>query len=225
MRLESCTRSGARPSSRMFVSRSDRDAGSVARQLGRRLHSVRRALRRRWEPDPRPAGCPCAIVSAAMLVWTGLSARSTSAVAAASVRDLSPAACRRHRIHHGRRSGIVAHRSCDHLDRRTHRRSRHRHGRAGRNRSGWDSHAARGGALLACTAVLLARLGRQNGVVPRWITATAWATAVTLCLGVSVGLLLPFGLWAIVCGLVWRAPPSGRTAHECRRGSTPAQAP
>lgn len=57
---------------------------------------------------------------------------------------------------------------------------------------------------LAATTVLLARLGRQNGTVPRWIAATAWGTAVMLCLGVSVALLMPFGAWAIALGLAWR---------------------
>lgn len=57
---------------------------------------------------------------------------------------------------------------------------------------------------LAVTTVLLARLGRQNGAVPRWIAATAWGIAATLCLGVSVALLLPFGAWAIALGLAWR---------------------
>lgn len=64
---------------------------------------------------------------------------------------------------------------------------------------------------LALTTVLLARLGRQNLAVPRWISATAWATAVTLCLGVSVGLLLPFAAWAIALGLAWSLQPTHPT--------------
>lgn len=60
---------------------------------------------------------------------------------------------------------------------------------------------------LAVTTVLLARLGRQNRAVPRWIMATAWVTAATLCLGVSVGLLLPLAAWAIALGVVWSVPP------------------
>lgn len=60
---------------------------------------------------------------------------------------------------------------------------------------------------LAVTTVLLARLGRQNRAVPRWVMATAWVTAATLCLGVSVGLLLPFAAWAIALGVVWSVPP------------------
>ena len=64
---------------------------------------------------------------------------------------------------------------------------------------------------LALTTVLLARLGRQNLAVPRWIGATAWATAATLCLGVTVGLLIPFAGWAIAVGLVWSVPPSQPT--------------
>lgn len=57
---------------------------------------------------------------------------------------------------------------------------------------------------LAVTTVLLARLGRQNRALPRWIATTAWGTAITLCLGVSVGLLMPFAAWAVALGLVWR---------------------
>jgi hypothetical protein len=64
---------------------------------------------------------------------------------------------------------------------------------------------------LAATTVLLARLGRQNLAVPRWIGATAWATAATLCLGVSVGLLLPFAGWVIALGLVWSTRPQHPT--------------
>lgn len=60
---------------------------------------------------------------------------------------------------------------------------------------------------LAVTTVLIARLGRQNLAVPRWIMATAWVTAATLGLGVSVGLLLPFAAWAIAVGLAWSVPP------------------
>jgi hypothetical protein len=37
--------------------------------------------------------------------------------------------------------------------------------------------------------------------------ATAWATAVTLALGVTVVLLVPFGAWAIAVGLVWTSEP------------------
>lgn len=59
---------------------------------------------------------------------------------------------------------------------------------------------------LAVTTVLVARLGRQNLAVPRWIMATAWVTAATLCLGVSVGLLMPFAAWAIAVGVVWSVP-------------------
>lgn len=56
---------------------------------------------------------------------------------------------------------------------------------------------------LAFTTVLFARLGRQNLAVPRWISVTAWVTAAALCLGVSVGLLMPFAAWAVAFGLVW----------------------
>lgn len=64
---------------------------------------------------------------------------------------------------------------------------------------------------LAVTTVLLARLGRQNLAVPRWINVTAWATAATLCLGVSVVLLMPFAVWAIALGLAWSVDPSRST--------------
>jgi hypothetical protein len=60
---------------------------------------------------------------------------------------------------------------------------------------------------LALSTVLLARLGRRSGAVPRWIVVTAWATAVTLALGVTVVLLVPFGAWAIAVGLVWTIEP------------------
>ena len=60
---------------------------------------------------------------------------------------------------------------------------------------------------LAFTTVLLARLGRQNLAVPRRISATAWGTAATLCLGVSVVLLVPFAAWAVALGLTWSVQP------------------
>lgn len=64
---------------------------------------------------------------------------------------------------------------------------------------------------LALTTVLLAGLGRQNLAIPRWISAAAWVTAATLCLGVSVGLLMPFALWAIALGLTWSSRSSEPT--------------
>jgi hypothetical protein len=67
------------------------------------------------------------------------------------------------------------------------------------------------GLCLALTTVLLARLGRQNLAIPRWISAAAWATAATLCLGVSIVLLTPFAAWAIALGLAWSLPPSQTT--------------
>lgn len=57
---------------------------------------------------------------------------------------------------------------------------------------------------LAVTTVLLARLGRAHGSVPRWVALAAWVTAATLCLGVSVVLLVPFAAWAIALGVTWR---------------------
>jgi hypothetical protein len=67
---------------------------------------------------------------------------------------------------------------------------------------------------LAVTTVLLARLGRQNGTIPGWISPTAWATAATLCLGLSVALLLPFGAWAIALGAVWSSAGSDETSRS-----------
>jgi hypothetical protein len=64
---------------------------------------------------------------------------------------------------------------------------------------------------LAVTTVLVARLGRMNAAVPAWINTTAWATAGTLCLGISVVLLLPFAAWAIALGFAWSVAPSTRT--------------
>lgn len=64
---------------------------------------------------------------------------------------------------------------------------------------------------LAVTTVLLARLGRLNAAVPTWISTTAWATAATLCLGITVALLLPFAAWAIALGVVWSSAPSTRS--------------
>jgi len=61
---------------------------------------------------------------------------------------------------------------------------------------------------LAVATVLVARLGRESGAVPRWVSATAWATAATLVLGVSVGLLMPFAAWAIALGIAWKARPA-----------------
>jgi hypothetical protein len=58
---------------------------------------------------------------------------------------------------------------------------------------------------LAAMAVLLARLGRQQGALPRWISITAWIVAAGLLLGVSVGLLLPFAAWAVALALTWKS--------------------
>lgn len=56
---------------------------------------------------------------------------------------------------------------------------------------------------LAVTTVLLGRLGIREGSIPRWVWIASWPTAGTLLLGASVGLLLPFAVWAIVLGLTW----------------------
>jgi hypothetical protein len=64
---------------------------------------------------------------------------------------------------------------------------------------------------LAVTTVLLARLGRQSGTLPRWMHALAWVTALTLCLGVTVVMLLPFAAWAIAFGSAWSSSAPRRT--------------
>jgi hypothetical protein len=64
---------------------------------------------------------------------------------------------------------------------------------------------------LAVTAVLLAALGRQAHAIPRWTSATAWVTAATLALGVSVVLLVPFAAWVIALGLAWSSEASPLT--------------
>ncbi len=70
---------------------------------------------------------------------------------------------------------------------------------------------------LAVTVICLGKLGFAAGRSPRWIARTAWATAVLLVLGCSVGGLVPFGAWAIAFGLTWRVPatedPSGVGKH------------
>jgi len=151
-------------------------------------------------------GALALVVSAAMLVWTALSAHRMPVAAAASVRDVSAVAAviaaSTMVVAAGLLLTVPVTTSITELT----------------DDPGIDTDVQAGIAqagtvmllvaalCLACATVLLARLGRQSGVLPRWITATAWATAVTLCLGASVVLLLPFGLWAIVCGLVWAAP-------------------
>jgi hypothetical protein len=60
---------------------------------------------------------------------------------------------------------------------------------------------------LALTTLLVARLGRRSDAVPRWVVVTAWVTAATLVLGVTVVLLVPFAAWAIAVGLVWAGEP------------------
>jgi hypothetical protein len=82
-----------------------------------------------------------------------------------------------------------------------------------------------GALCLAVVSVLLARLGRQNLAVPRWIVATAWATAGTLCLGVSVVLLLPFSAWAAALGVVWSTPPIGAATRSGAAGVPEAAPP
>lgn len=63
---------------------------------------------------------------------------------------------------------------------------------------------------LGVTTVLVAHIGRQLGTVPRWIVALAWVSAVGLLLGVTVALLIPFGIWAIAFGVAWSGDESVR---------------
>lgn len=61
---------------------------------------------------------------------------------------------------------------------------------------------------LAIAVVLIGQIGKRAGVLPRWMSVTAWIIAVFLFLGLSVGLLLPFGLWSIALGLTWKQSAS-----------------
>lgn len=57
---------------------------------------------------------------------------------------------------------------------------------------------------LAIAVALIGQIGKRTGVLPRWMSVTAWFIAVLLFLGWSVGLLLPFALWSIALGLTWK---------------------
>lgn len=61
---------------------------------------------------------------------------------------------------------------------------------------------------LAIAVVLIGRIGKRTGVLPRWMSVSAWIIAVLLFLGWSVGLLMPFGLWSIALGLTWKQSAS-----------------
>lgn len=77
------------------------------------------------------------------------------------------------------------------------------------------------------TTVLLARLGRAAGAVPRWVVVTAWATAGTLLLGASVVLLAPFGAWIAGAGTAWRSEegrPAGSPSPSPAPGGPPLRA-
>lgn len=152
------------------------------------------------------------LVAAAMLVWTAVAARQTTSVRAdSSVRDLSTIAgvvtSSTLVVASGLLMTVPLTTSIGELT----------------DDPGIDAGVQAGIAqagtvmllvaalCLALTTVLLARLGRQNLAVPRWISATAWITGATLCLGVSVGLLIPFAAWAIALGLAWSLEPSQPT--------------
>lgn len=152
------------------------------------------------------------LVAAAMLVWTGVTGRrSTSPTAESSVRDLSGIAAvvtaSTLVVASGLLMTVPLTTSIGELT-----------DDPGID-AGVQAGIAQAGAVvllvaalcLAVTTVLLARLGRQNRAVPRWIVATAWGTAATLCLGASVGLLMPFAAWAIALGLAWTAEESRPT--------------
>lgn len=155
-----------------------------------------------------PLGSLALLVAAAMLVWTAVTARQTTvARAESSVRDLSTIASvvtsSTLVVASGLLMTVPLTTSIGDLT----------------DDPGIDAGVQAGIAqagtvmllvaalCLALTTVLLARLGRQNLAVPRWISVTAWAAAATLCLGVSVGLLMPFALWAIALGLTWSPRP------------------
>ena len=147
------------------------------------------------------------LVAAAMLVWTAVTARSASTLAASPLRDLTVIACGVTAstlvVASGLLMTVPLTSSIGELT----------------DDPGIDAGAQAGIAQagtvmllvaalsLACATVLLARLGRRVAAVPGWIVATAWATAVTLCLGVSVALLVPFAAWVIALGLAWRTSP------------------
>lgn len=75
---------------------------------------------------------------------------------------------------------------------------------------------------LAVTSVLLAQLGRQCRAVPRSIRVTAWITAATLCLGMSVVLLVPFAAWSIAVGVTWTTDLHSTACHDARSALVPA---
>ena len=146
------------------------------------------------------------VMSAAMLTWTALIARRISVAATSAVRDLSAAAAVITASTMVAAAGLLlAVPLTASIGELTDDPGIEPGVQAGVVQAGTVMLLV-AAVCLACTIVLIARLGRQNGAVPRWIVATAWITAVALCLGASVVLLLPFGLWAIACGLVWRAP-------------------
>lgn len=146
------------------------------------------------------------VVAAAMLTWTALTARRISVAATPSVRDLSAASAVITASTMIAAAGLLlAVPLTVSIGELTDDPGIEPSVQAGVAQAGTVMLLV-AAVCLACTTVLIARLGRQNGAVPRWITATAWITVVTLCLGASVVLLLPFGVWAIACGLVWRAP-------------------
>lgn len=57
---------------------------------------------------------------------------------------------------------------------------------------------------LAIAVVLIGQIGKRCRILPRWVSITAWITALLLLLGWSVGLLMPFAFWSIALGLTWK---------------------
>ena len=57
---------------------------------------------------------------------------------------------------------------------------------------------------LAIAVVLIGQIGKRTGVLPHWMSVTAWIIAVLLFLGWSVGLLFPYALWSIALKLTWK---------------------
>jgi hypothetical protein len=65
---------------------------------------------------------------------------------------------------------------------------------------------------LAITVILIGQIGKRCRILPRWVSVTAWITAVFLLLGWSVAVLGVFGLWSIALGLTWKHPTTEKTS-------------
>jgi hypothetical protein len=151
------------------------------------------------------AGSLALVVAAAMLGWTVVSARTASAIASATLRDLTLMSGAVTAAAIVAAAGLLlAVPLTASIGKLTDDPGIDPGVQAGIAQAGTVLLLV-AALCLALTTVLLARLGRHGGAVPRWVTTTAWATAVTLLLGVSVALLVPFAAWAIALGLAWRS--------------------